>query len=436
MRKVAHGVVRFDREIGERILKLMELQCSAMRSAYQAIHKHGLQNNDVKVYVKKNYFPELNQRYVSDACSVASGISQEGALFGGKKSWKDLILGNLPKEQWKSKRNSILYSRGDASKGGNSNIRIVGNKVLINDPGKRGRWLEGNFYLPKKFKIDLSCYDVRLIYRNGKFEVKVGWNTVSPEKQMIIDGAIGIDCNPDGIAIVETDDKGNFINHTYEREQRIQFASKNKRDNDIRLLAKTVVNKAKELHKILVVEKLSFSKKKKGSRKFRRMKSNFIYKKMIESIKSRAEKKGVAVVEINPAFTSVLGQLKYQKMYSLNRHTSAGLVIARRGMGLLERQDFTVKSSLTKRNTLKLEARGVSIALSNKAFSWLEDKFLKPKVSVLTGLELAVEKYSTICSNVGGNPTGESFLITGQERNQRQGDERLPSELGKIVQVW
>ena len=38
----------------------------------------------------------------------------------------------------------------------------------------------------------------------------------------------------------------------------------------------------------------------------------------------------------NPAFTSIAGILKYQDQYSLNRHTAAALVIARRGYGIME----------------------------------------------------------------------------------------------------
>jgi len=65
IRRVAHGQVWFSNP--EPILELCQLQCSATRSAYQAIHKHGLKNNDVKKYVKKNYMQTLNQRMMTFA---------------------------------------------------------------------------------------------------------------------------------------------------------------------------------------------------------------------------------------------------------------------------------------------------------------------------------------------------------------------------------
>lgn len=137
------------------------------------------------------------------------------------------------------------------------------------------------------------------------------------------------------------------------------------------------------------------------------MKSNFIYRKMLNAIKQRAVKIGVPVIEVLPAFTSILGQLKYQKMYSLNRHTSAGLVIARRGLNLKEREDFKVTPDPKKKDKLNLEGRGLSIASTEKAYSWLKE-FLKPKPSVLTGLSLAVGLKPTIEDNMGEIPMGES----------------------------
>lgn len=57
--------------------------------------------------------------------------------------------------------------------------------------------------------------------------------------------------------------------------------------------------------------------------------------------------------------TPILGILKFKNMYSLNRHTSAALVIARRGMGIKERKTFKVEPIQEKKVSWKLEARNV-----------------------------------------------------------------------------
>src|SRR3970040_2442119 len=103
MQKVTHGQAYFEQHVVKRVLELMRLQCSAKRSAYQAMHKHGLSGNDVKQYAKKNYMSHLNQRYIADACSQAGVINQESVLFGGKRAWKQLQTGSLSKEDWQQK---------------------------------------------------------------------------------------------------------------------------------------------------------------------------------------------------------------------------------------------------------------------------------------------------------------------------------------------
>jgi len=437
MIKVAHGSVWFKPEVESRILELMKFQSSALRSAYQAIVKHKLKFNDVKNYVKKNYMKDLNQRYIADACCSANlYAANENVCFGGKKNWQDMIAGNISKAEWQSIRNSQLYSRGDRTKSGNPNIRIIGDKILVNDPSGRGKWLEGKVYIPEKFDLDFKCYSVRLLHKKGKLRIVLSWT----EEDIILpvqEGAIGIDCNPDGVAMVDVDRTGNLLEHRYIKKQRIQFASNNKRDYDTGLLAKEVVQYAYDKKKPIVLEKLEFKKGKKSFKKYNRMKSNFIYRKMLNAIKQRAAKIGVPIVEIQPAFTSVLGQLKYQKMYSLNRHTSAGLVIARRGLNLKEREDFKVTPNLKKKDKLNLEGRRISIASTVKAYSWLRKSFLKPKQSVLTGLSLAVGLKPTIEDDMGEIPMGENSTTTGRGAlilNNQQDSERSPSILDRFVQ--
>lgn len=67
-------------------------------------------------------------------------------------------------------------------------------------------------------------------------------------------GAIGIDTNPDGIAVVETDKSGNMVRHQYFGSQRILFARHDKRRHDIEALAVQAVNRAVMVEKGLIIE--------------------------------------------------------------------------------------------------------------------------------------------------------------------------------------
>jgi len=335
----------------------------------------------VKIYVKKNYMEDLNQRYISDAVSRAKPIRKNGAVFGGKQAWKDLNSGVISKNDWLSLRNGQLYSRGDASKNGNPNIRIVGDELWVNDPSGRGSWICGKLFIPEKFDVDLRCYDVRLMSRkDGRFDVAITWDSEIRSIE-VVPGSIGIDINPSGVAVAEVDGEGNLMLHTFISQQRMQFASQEKRKSDVDLMAVEIVRRAEKSRKQIVIEDLSF-RKKRGSKKFNRMRHNFLFSKITQAIERRAIKRGIPFVKVNPAFTSDLGALKYQQMYSMNDHCSAALVIARRGLGITEKQTFDVfRESKPKGKgiLLNLEGRGRNLELSPKAWGWLENQFLRPR---------------------------------------------------------
>lgn len=65
--------------------------------------------------------------------------------------------------------------------------------------------------------------------------------------------------------------------------------------------------------------------------------SMFAYSKMISAIKSRAEKMGIVVFEVNPAYKSQIGKLKYMKRFGISTHKAASFVIACRAMGFNEK---------------------------------------------------------------------------------------------------
>lgn len=59
----------------------------------------------------------------------------------------------------------------------------------------------------------------------------------------------------------------------------------------------------------------------------------FVWSKFLEYTERRALREGVPLIKVKPAFTSVIGILKYQHQYGLSNHQAAAYVIARRGLG-------------------------------------------------------------------------------------------------------
>ena len=146
-------------------------------------------------------------------------------------------------------------------------------------------------------------------------------------------GAIGIDMNVDHIAVVETDAKGNPID-----KKTIPLCTYGKRSDQAKALigdvVKEIVLLAKEKEKPIIREELDFTKKKATLRedtaKRARMLSSFHYSSFIENLESKAFREGVFVGSVNPAFTSIIGKVKFAVRYGMSAHHSAALVIARR----------------------------------------------------------------------------------------------------------
>jgi len=373
----------------EALKQIMRDQSSCTRYAYQRIHKNNLTGNDVVKACKPLYMDKLNQRYIQDAVLRAKSIKKEHVIFGGKKTWKKLLSKLITKKEWKKIRDSELYGRGDKTKKGNPNIRVLrttdGYRLRVG-LSKPREFLTFKLYIPKKFQHDFDlhneCYDVRIKHKNEKYYVYIGLTI--PDVVPVYGfskGAIGIDTNPDGLAVVEVNKEGNLIKHQYLNAQRLLFARHNKRKNDIEELALKVVNQAIKVEKGIVIENLKFNDKKSSrNKKFNRMRHNFIYSQLLQAIERRAIKDGIEIKKINPAFTSIAGNLKYLKMYSLNRHTAAALVIARRGMGICEKIRVRLRPGENKK--LNLAGRGFKIALTEKAYSYFKYLYRVVEVKV------------------------------------------------------
>jgi IS605 OrfB family transposase len=147
-------------------------------------------------------------------------------------------------------------------------------------------------------------------------------------------GTIGVDLNANHVALVETDRFGNPIDiktiplNTYGK-------SKGQTEAIIGEAVKAIVERAEKTLKPIVIEELDFSNKKSvlkenSSNSHARMLSSFVYSKFRAFLESRASRSGVRVYKVNPAFTSVIGRIKYASRYGLTVHHAAALVIARR----------------------------------------------------------------------------------------------------------
>ena len=97
----------------------------------------------------------------------------------------------------------------------------------------------------------------------------------------------------------------------------------------------------------IVYENLYFSRKKEqlkeSGSKYARMLSGWAYARFYELLESLLSNRGIYLLKVNPAYTSLIGLVKFARQYGLASDEAAALAVARRGMKLKE----LVPSSIT-----------------------------------------------------------------------------------------
>ncbi len=153
-------------------------------------------------------------------------------------------------------------------------------------------------------------------------------------------GAIGVDLNADHLAVCGTDASGNYV-----QAFSVPLVTHGKSHHQAQAIigdaVAKVVDYAREVGKPIVMEKLDFRQKKAAlegeSPRYSRMLSGFSYGKVRACFISRGHRQGVEVYQVNPAFSSIIGRVKFMERYGLSVHQAAALVLARRFLGCSER---------------------------------------------------------------------------------------------------
>lgn len=155
-------------------------------------------------------------------------------------------------------------------------------------------------------------------------------------------GVVGIDFNLGHLDVTEIDAKGNLLNsftHYYDL-----YLTTNDNEVSLRKALNEIGKYASDKHKPIVIEDVNLyknnfkhNKDRTTQRKLNKALHSLPYSKYKDFTNYLRTKYSVDVIIVNPAFTSVIGKLKYNNSKKLNTHISASYVIARRGMKLNEK---------------------------------------------------------------------------------------------------
>ena len=338
-----------------------------------------------QVHGKRRRLTNLKSRRAGLEADIAAGRVR--LCFGSRKLWRrqyDLAANGYASreawlEDWREVRSNKCFVLGSRDETAECQLCVAG----VNDDGTltlRLRMPDGLAGLHGKYLVVpnvrfASGHDVALtalgsnteyaVYRreHGEKQARVtalgqaisyrfkrdakGWRvfatTELPEVEITTDrrrGAIGVDLNADHLAVAETDASGNYV-----KAWRVPLVTYGKSHHQAEALigdaVASVVEYARGAGKPLVIERLDFRQKKAvlegESRKYSRMLSYFAYGKVKAYFLSRDYREGVEIKAVNPAYSSVVGRVKFMERYGLTVHQAAALVLARRYLGCSER---------------------------------------------------------------------------------------------------
>jgi IS605 OrfB family transposase len=361
------------KEDREKFTKLMRKQSSAIRVAYnmlKELEKEKTRNPHAQIYQRlRQLFPELPTKYIDSAIYKAKQYpTDKPVVFGGKRLFEKLCKNHLTgkvrerlKKRWRELRQGTLISIGSKADKGNRLTRFedlngqfclritTGNrefiyaKVLREPSNSKDKWIifmamlleswQTQSYFP--YTVELKLRDEE-VYGSVSFEIPTTKVKYTKENGVI---AIDTNASPIHLAVAEVSKTGELVSYETINLHHLLGLSQNSKDHQEWILAHQLLDLAIQKNKAIAIENLK--KLKKGVRgdgkaELRKRLHQWNVKKFLQKLKRVAMIKGVEVIEVNPAYTSVIGMLKYAPQLSIDKDIAGAYVIGRRALGFRE----------------------------------------------------------------------------------------------------
>ncbi|MFJ9583095.1 IS200/IS605 family accessory protein TnpB-related protein [Streptomyces acidicola] len=279
-----------------------------------------------------------------------------------------LDAAQLTEEQWRSRWQAgrrFFAADGESGKRfGNESIRVTpGGEVSIKLPAPLAylaNALHGRYVLDARVAFahrgeqwrDRVTANRAVAYRihedvlRGRWYLTASW-TIPPVKTVPLatartNGLIGVDTNADHLAAWRLDTHGNPVGEPLRFGYDLTGTAAH-RDAQVRHALIRLLHWAQRRHLAIAVEDLDFTgektREKHGHRKeFRKLISGMPVSRLRARLVSMAAELGIAVVAVDPAYTSRWGAQHWQKPLSTKnrkttRHDAAAVAIGRRALG-------------------------------------------------------------------------------------------------------
>ena len=347
----AQGVIDSQRALLPRYLA--EVEAKARRSERKLNRtKDPLRRAGISARLEK-----LERRRQELATHLEQGTIPK-IIFGGRRNFVLRRQGRLSREVWQGLRAKSFYSRGEKHKQGNLHTRLRYDEderrfyLRVGFP-REGRGCHYEWFplaVPEKERYrsllvtaaqGREAYSVEVLRREGGYYAHI---TVEEKTRGAVvrklwgELVAGVDLNLDRVAVTVSDGAGQYRSSWVYRCGLLEHARRDKRDWLIGNLAGQIAAEVSAQGvQALVLERLNIRQTHDTNARYNRRTINFTYRRLHEAVVRAALRVGLQVQQVNPAYSSVIGRLKYARRYGISGHQAAAYVLARRGLGLRER---------------------------------------------------------------------------------------------------
>jgi IS605 OrfB family transposase len=321
---------------------LMKEYTILVKSVYNRILENK-SNKNIRLYLKTlNNINNLDSKFLDNAILDAQGFQRENKIIFKRKNFFKRLKNKINKEEFAKNKYLPLVNYGEKLQKGNRKFQfdLNNNRIIF----KLNRHKHIDIKLPKlksnvykqlfelqelmsenkicvSFGIDLKCvYITYQEYRKELFEFKD-------------DRILGIDLNPNwiGLSILEFEKETfNIIYKSCIDLREINKYSKNKKNYELINISKQIINICKSYHvgNISIEELTMRSKEYNKGKKYNKLLNNDWNRNLLlNNLIKRCNIIGIRPYEINPAYTSFIGNLQYDYVDPIN----ASIEIGRRG---------------------------------------------------------------------------------------------------------
>jgi len=351
--------------------ELRRLQSRLIRTAYQRLVA-GMAQRDLYKRLRSEPVGQglhtwLTLSGMKKASAIYARFPEGGIVFGGRRALVDRARGRMSREEWRSARLMPLYIEGHAKsygpQGGNHlvTLDLAADQVIFHGPNNRDYPLR--LRLSRKSReirrrlagLQARCESLRdtpFTVSINEHEIALTWKEPAAPMSPGIEGRVlSLDLNPAklGWAVVEAHSSepgscrcvawGVFEFPEFSRrlglasDDPVSIAFSCKRRHELAILAKKVTLVAKHYRvSSFVKERLTIGAKDHGKgRQFNRLINQVWFRRgLLEPLERRLEQAGVAQAEMNPAFSSKIGNHLWADLLRIPDPACAAVELGRR----------------------------------------------------------------------------------------------------------